>query len=180
MKKILALILSVLMTLTILSACQNQPSTTQEPTQSPEEQAVLKILTIGNSHSIDATRLLGSVFEAEAPDQKLVLGTLYVSGCNMSQHADFVRNNKAAYEYFKNTSGTWNSTKNVSLKTALLDEQWDIVVMQQMNSRQGRDAEYLAANYKTVINCIFENQEVAPKPSNAILIIVDSSHFRFL
>ena len=49
------------------------------------------------------------------------------------------------------------------MKTALLDEQWDIVVMQQMNSRLGRDSEFLAANYNAVINCIFENQEVAPK-----------------
>ncbi|MBR7122176.1 MAG: hypothetical protein IKC95_01805 [Oscillospiraceae bacterium] len=35
--------------------------------------------------------------------------------------------------------------------------------MQQMNSRLGRDSEFLAANYNAVINCIFENQEVAPK-----------------
>ncbi|MBR7122177.1 MAG: DUF4886 domain-containing protein [Oscillospiraceae bacterium] len=112
MKKLLSIIMSLMMVSAMLSGCQKQPDTTnQTPTQSPEEQAVLKILTIGNSHSIDATWMLGSVFEAEAPDQKLVLGTLYVSGCNISQHADFVRNDKAAYEYFKNTNGTWLSTK---------------------------------------------------------------------
>lgn len=163
MKKILALTLSALMVLAMLPGCQKEPNIT--PTQSPEEQAVLKVLTIGNSHSLDATWLLGSVLEAEDPNQKWVLGTLYVSGCNMSQHADFALNNKAAYEYFKNSSssGTWTSTNNVPLKTALLDEQWDVVVMQQMNHRLGNKSDFSAANFKVVINCILENQEVKPK-----------------
>ena len=41
------------------------------------EESVLKVLVIGNGHSLDATKLLYEVFRAEAPRQHMVLGVLY-------------------------------------------------------------------------------------------------------
>ena len=103
MKRILTLALSVFMLLGALTGCQSAaPAETTEttapaPTQSPEEQEVLKILTIGNSHSLDATRMLYEVFQKEAPEQKVVLGVLYYSGCNMAQHAKFSAEDAPVY-----------------------------------------------------------------------------------
>lgn len=161
MKRTLALILSVGLLLGMLSGCQTAVSsqttvaTTQPaPTQSPEEQEVLKVLTIGNSHSSDATRLLYEVFQKEAPEQKVVLGTLYYSGCNMAQHASFSASDAAVYEYYKNDSGIWKTVKEATMRMALLDEQWDIVITQQMNHRVGIDDNYVAKDYQDVIDYI--------------------------
>ena len=160
MKRTLAFILSIIMLLGILTGCQNTvPAQTTEatataPTQSPEEQEILKVLTIGNSHSLDATRMLFEVFQKEAPEQKLVLGTLYYSGCNMSQHAKFISEDSAVYEYYKNENGNWNTMKEATVKLALMDEQWDVVVMQQMNHRVGIEDNYVAKDYKDVIEFV--------------------------
>ena len=64
MKRILALFLSLILAVSVFGGCGGQSEsagTTQAteapgPTQSPEEQAVLRVISIGNSHTND-TRL---------------------------------------------------------------------------------------------------------------------------
>ena len=160
MKRVLALALSVIMLLCVLTGCQSAApaettvTTVPAATQSPEEQEVLKVLTIGNSHSLDATRMLFEVFQKEAPEQKIVLGTLYYSGCNMAQHAKFSAEDSPVYEYHKNENGNWQLMKEATVKMGLMDEQWDVVIMQQMNHRVGIDDNYVAKDYQDVIDYI--------------------------
>lgn len=160
MKRTLALVLSAVMLLGMLTGCQSAApaettaTTAPAPTQTPEEQAVLKVLTIGNSHSLDATRMLFEVFQKEAPEQKVVIGVLYYSGCNMAQHAKFIAEDSPVYEYYKNENGNWNTMKDATVKMALMDEQWDVVVMQQMNHRVGIEDNYVAKDYKDVIEFV--------------------------
>ena len=170
MKRILAMILALVSLLCVLTACNSSAPETPDtpvvdpgPTQSPEEQAILKVLTIGNSHSLDSTRLLYEIFKLEAPEQKVVLGVMYYSGCTMTQHTSFIVNEKAEYEYYKNEDGNWNTMKGSTLEYALKDEQWDIVVMQQMNSNAGMEECYVAGEYLTVINHVLDNQKVKPQ-----------------
>lgn len=165
MKRFLSCILAAMMLLSVLTGCKNEtPDNTTAPaeTQSAEEQAVLKILTIGNSHSLDATNLLYEVFQKEAPDKEVVLGTLYYSGCNMHQHAKFISENQSVYQYYKNADGNWTVLNSATVEYALKDEQWDIVVMQQMNHRVGMEGDYVASDFKTVIDHIYANQKVKP------------------
>lgn len=132
-----------------------------------EEDSTLKVLVLGNSHGLDATNLLYHVFQTEAPDQKVVIGALYYSGCNMQQHASYVTNNTAAYSYHKNdgsnADGSWDVIYNTPALTALEDEQWDIIVMQQMNHRAGMADNYVLSHFETVINYLLEHQDYAPK-----------------
>ena len=91
----------------------------------------------------------------------LVLGVMYESGCKMYEHAAAVKNNTALYDYYKANSSSyaeetdhWYTTKDVTLLTALQDEQWDVVVIQEMNTYATVDANYRTGDMETVINYI--------------------------
>ena len=134
MKKLTAMLL-VLLLLVGLTACggqsQNeQPTTAPEPTQSPAEQEVLKLLVLGNSHSNDAFWQLYEVFKAQAPDQEVVIGILYYSGCNITQHVQFAKTSAKVYDYYRNSSGTWDHFAETDMRYALQDQAWDIILFQ--------------------------------------------------
>lgn len=135
-----------------------------------EEEGTLKILVLGNSHGLDATNLLYEVFFHEAPEQKVVIGALYYSGCTMEQHDQYLTNNTRAYRYYKNDgtqpSRAWTMRETTCLE-ALQDEQWDYIFMQQMNNNVGIDSYYTAdrysGNWKVVADYLMNNQDIAPK-----------------
>ena len=136
------------------------------------QDGALKVLIIGNSHGLDATNLLYEVFKDQGYDeQELVLGALYYSGCNMTQHATFMTNEQAKYDYHENdgsnADGSWNVQSGVTADVALNAHQWDIVILQQMNHRAGVDSTaayyYSADDFKTVINYVREHQNGIPK-----------------
>ena len=138
----------------------------------PSQDGVLKVLVIGNSHGLDATNLLYEVFEDQGYDeQELILGALYYSGCNMTQHATFMSKGQAVYSYYENdgsnADGSWNVQENVVADVALEAHQWDIVVLQQMNHRAAYDSTestfYNAADFKTVIDYVQAKQNGVPK-----------------
>ena len=158
MKKIISMLLIVLMVLSVLCACQPN---TEEPKVNEDE--VLKILAIGNSHAVNATSALYEVFKREAPDQKVVVGTLYYSGCKLEQHVDFLTYNANKYIYYKNTTGEWEKRTEATMLDALQDEQWDIVVMQEMNVQSGTDTSFILGNIKIIQDYVLENQPATPK-----------------
>lgn len=135
MKRAFALLLSIA-TLFLLVACNNTvtPTETAAPpaTESPEEAEVLKIFTIGNSHSYDATQLLYEVFKAQNPEQKVVIGTMYYSGCSIAEHVTFAKGDMPVYEYSVNSNGTWKRFSDVTLKSGINAQAWDIVVIQEV------------------------------------------------
>ena len=129
------------------------------------EEGTLKVLVLGNSHGLDATNLLYEVFHNEAPEQKVVIAALYYSGCNMEQHKDYLTNNKKVYTYHKNDGSQPNRTwvvKDSTCLEALQDEQWDVILMQQMNHRAAMDSNYTSA-WKVVADYLLNNQDIAPK-----------------
>lgn len=168
MKRVLSLLLASVMLLGMLCGCQNTAgsdttTTVPEVTQSAEEQEVLKILFIGNSHFQDACTLLYEVFQKEMPEQKLTIGFMYKGSARIAQHAENIRNNTPDYEYFKNTDGTWKSTKSVTIDMALADDTWDIVLTHQMNFRGALDGDYVAEDFKTLFDTILEKNAITPK-----------------
>ncbi|MBQ4116587.1 MAG: DUF4886 domain-containing protein [Clostridia bacterium] len=105
----------------------------------------LKILAIGNSFSEDATEYIPMIAK-DCGVKNIIVGNMYIGGCTIEQHAENARNNKAAYKYYKNTSFSLMSvcptTQNVSLETALTDEDWDIVTLQNSSVHSGQESKY--------------------------------------
>lgn len=113
--------------------------TTEETT--PNAPDSLKVLAIGNSFSVDAMWQLYPIAKAEGVKQ-IVLGNLFVGSCTLEMHADYAKNNKDAYRYYKNTKGIWDTTEGVTLLRALQDEEWDVIVMQQGSAVSGIPSSY--------------------------------------
>jgi len=163
MKRFFALLLSVLMLLGMFSGCQKAPEATAEPTeapgptQSPEEQEVLRIFVIGNSHTNDATNLLYEVFHAESPDQKVMVGNMYYSGCPIVKHVTFAKGNSPEYRYMKNDNGIWNNTEAFTLSAALKEQAWDVVVLHEMNTRATQDSNWTNTNLQELIDYVKTN-----------------------
>jgi len=140
-KRIVSIALAGVLTVA-MTACAGKPQPTELPTetteppvtQSPEEQKVEKILIIGNSHSGDTFWQLQQVFDAHY-DGEVVLGYLYYSGCTVGQHVKFAYGDQRVYIYRRNFTnnpdgGRWVEYKDADMKTALLDQQWDTIVLQ--------------------------------------------------
>ena len=106
------------------------------------------------------------VFKNEAPSQKITVGVLYYSGCPMEYHSDFLLNNSPAYVYYKNTSTDsntkWTQTAKYTCLQALQDEQWDVIVMQQMSRHAGL-ADLYNGDFSAVRDYLMNNVDYTPK-----------------
>lgn len=91
-----------------------------------------KILAISNSFGVDATRYLYGI--ARAAKEQVRVVTLYIGGCSLYRHYRNMLSEEKAYEYYINgiRSGLY-----VSLKEALLLDEWDIVTFQQCSPKSG-------------------------------------------
>ena len=101
----------------------------------------LKVLAIGNSFSIDAMAYLYQIAEDMQVDE-IILGNLYIPGCSLSTHWSNASRNSAAYEYYRNTSGEWQTTPNVSIQDAIKEVDWDFITLQQASGSSGRADTY--------------------------------------
>ncbi len=96
-----------------------------------------KILAIGNSFSEDATTYLYSMAKADSIDIKVV--NLYIGGCSLETHYQNIQNDSKNYRYDLNGEVT---DKYVSIKEALLQDNWDIVTIQQASHYSGVESSY--------------------------------------
>ena len=159
MKRFFVCMLCVLMLLSMIGCAKTElpDNTTQAPkaTESPEEAKVLKIFTIGNSHSNYATQLLYEVFKAQNPEQEVVIGTMYYSGCSIAKHVNFALKDEPVYEYNLNYNGTWERIKDMSLKMGLRAQAWDIVVLQEAGD--GNEDNFKNTNRQLLVDFVNEN-----------------------
>lgn len=120
-----------------------------------------KVLAIGNSFSNNAMTYLYEIADNYGV-QNIILGTLYIGGADLLQHANYAKSNKDAYEYIKNDNGIKTSLREKSLSYGLKDEDWDIIVIQQASGPAGRPALYEPhlTNLLTHINEHKTNEEV--------------------
>ncbi len=140
-KKLRAIV--VFMAIAMLLCCI--PANALTDVTSIAQKDSLKILAIGNSFSEDATEYIPMVAK-DCGVKNIIVGNMYIGGCTIQQHAENAKNNKAAYKYYKNTSFSLMSvcptTQNVSLETALTDEDWDIVTLQNSSVHSGQESKY--------------------------------------
>lgn len=113
-----------------------------------DDDGELKILAIGNSFSDDAMEYVYQVAK-DAGVEKITLGNMYIGGCSLATHLDNAINNKGAYQYRTNTSGTWSSKNSVSIKTAVESDDWDFITFQQVSGYSG-----IADSYDDLVDLI--------------------------
>lgn len=104
----------------------------------------LKVLTIGNSLSVDAGHMLGYIAKLEGMEN-IHFSTLYYGGCTLRQHATFLTNNTPEYRWYDTEIADLQNTDvadtvpKVSMKKAdqvtmyegIVADDWDIIIMQQ-------------------------------------------------
>ena len=115
----------------------------------------IKILAIGNSFSVDGTEYLWDVL-TDAGIENVTVGNLYIGGCTLNTHWTNISTDKEAYTYYKNTTGSWTETADYKVSTALLEEDWDIITVQQSSKYSGMPDYY--NNLTNVLNYLNENK----------------------
>lgn len=105
----------------------------------PAEKTIrtLKILGIGNSFTQDAMEWLYKIADNNGIDH-IVLGYGYRGGCSLQSHWDAASGDKAVYRYYQNTNDAWSYTDSVKLSTILKDDDWNLIVLQQVSQDSGR------------------------------------------
>lgn len=105
----------------------------------------MKILALGNSFSQDATQWLHDIGAAQGVE--LLVGNLFIGGCSLETHDRNIREDRAEYLYEK----TGCQPRYISVREALLDEEWDAVTFQQASHFSG-----LYETYQPYLNRISE------------------------
>lgn len=135
--------------------------------QAAADDGVLKAIVIGNSASVDATALLAGIFKTEAPDQEFVLGCMYESGCSVVGHVGFLQVNAPAYTYYKNTgsdaNGAWTLHENSTLEDGLTDQNWDVVIFQELHTVSGLLSTFENDNLETLITYVINTVGYEPQ-----------------
>lgn len=98
---------------------------------------MIKILVVGNSFGEDSVRYLYGIARASGTELKVV--NLYIGGCSLYRHYRNMLSEEAAYAYEINGMSTG---LYVSLKQALLMEEWTHIVLQQCSPESGEYERY--------------------------------------
>ena len=111
--------------------------------------ASIKILAIGNSFSQDAmNNHLYQVLES-AGYQEIVLGNMYIGGCDLNTHWTNINNDRGNYTFYKTSTakgGKWSQTSGYKVSAAIAEEDWDYITIQQASPSSGQPATYSPLN----------------------------------
>lgn len=139
----------------IVEAVENALSVPNQITPAAKGDGVersISVLAVGNSFSIDAmTQHLYQVLQSAGYD-RIHLGILYVGGCSLDMHYNYLSADSASYEYLENTDGKWTNTQKYKASTAFALTDWDYVIIQQVSGQSGRPETY--GKLDAVINLI--------------------------
>ncbi len=108
-----------------------------EPPKPVPDDGVIRILAIGNSFSQDAVeQYLWNLADAEGFD--VVIGNMYIGGCTLATHLTHAMNDAGAYVYRKIAlDGTKTEKGSYKLSTAIAEEPWDFITLQQVSDYSG-------------------------------------------
>ena len=186
-KRVIAMCLALLM-LAGFAACSkaptpNQDSTAQSgdsqsgdsqsgdaqptPTQSPEEAAVLKVLTIGNGLSCDTPEMMTLIAKAEGYSD-VIIATMSYELASLQDHVKLIEENSNAYRFVacwcKNSELGYDIINKYTMQEALQYDYWDVVVLQAGPLDSAESDGYNAQHIQTIQNYVLDNvqQEVPP------------------
>lgn len=89
--------------------------------------AKMKILCIGNSYSVGATKYLHQIAQAYGDEIDAV--NLYIGGCSLERHYNNMINDTPDYRLFVN--GCWVGLHNARLSDYINSDKWDYITFQQ-------------------------------------------------
>lgn len=140
------------------------------PTEPPKEARALKFLTLGSSSTVDACHMLNLILGTEGTGtyDEVMVGTLYYSGCKLSQHVQFMTENAPKYYLYLSSSKTPDAPptimKGVTMEFALTYESWDIIFMQANGSECDSDALLTNGNIQTIQAYVNEKKRNSAAP----------------
>ena len=105
-----------------------------------EEDKILRILNISNSHGVDTVWQLPTVLNAESPDLTYMIAECYFSGA-LTEHVQNAKNNDPVYSYRTRTNedDAWIITDDVTVAYALEQEHWDYIMFNESSRHLGID-----------------------------------------
>lgn len=89
----------------------------------------LKILSIGNSFSMDTMEHLANIALSLGVEH-VKLGNLYVGGCSIRQHHAHAMGDMSVYKYYQNEGEGWTCTPDYKISDAVRGEAWDFISIQ--------------------------------------------------
>lgn len=112
--------------------------------QKLEKTGALKVLALGDTQGVEAMDYLYDIAK-DGGVETVILGRLYADNATLETHLSNISGDKKAYNYLKNTNGTWTEPATSDFKTALADEEWDVLVIGQLGAKGGVGASFLPA-----------------------------------
>ena len=132
----------------IITGCDtNQPDNNGKTAETmPDYKDAFRILAIGNSFSRDAMSFMYDMAVANGADiQGIDITNAYIGGATLSLHATNAKNNIKAYTHqtFK-SKGQIIEVENVTLKSMIERNYWDVITLQQASQDTGKPSTYNA------------------------------------
>ena len=112
---------------------------TEEVVDKVIDKSCFKVLSIGNSFSDNATKHLYEIAKAYGYEE-VIIGNLYIGGCDILTHRLNAFYNNANYIYRKasaESDGVIINTPNSTMKYGILDEDWQYITLQQQSTKAG-------------------------------------------
>jgi len=167
-KKLVSLTMALLMLCGTVTACGNTKDTDKqkEPVaqETPEEAKVLKVLTLGHSLALDSGFMINLVCGAEGVGdyEEVIIGTLYYTGCSLSKHVKFMQEDSTEYQLHISSSKTPDEPPKImyqiDMRSAVIYDYWDIVVMQDGVFEIAQSSSYTLGNAQTLQKFIEEHK----------------------
>jgi len=93
----------------------------------------LRVLSIGNSFSLDALSYVPFIMKAVAPEVYLKLGIMYIGGGSLENFCNALDTTAFRY-YWSHGAQPWDERLDVSLTEIIESQPWDVITLQQKSS----------------------------------------------
>lgn len=93
----------------------------------------LRVLSIGNSFSLDALSYVPFIMKAVAPEVYLKIGVMYIGAGSLEDFNNALDTNGFRY-YWSYGAQPWDERVNVSMAEIIDSQPWDVITLQQMSS----------------------------------------------
>lgn len=103
--------------------------TKTQKTEKSNTRDQLKILSIGNSFSVDTMEHIANI-ALNLGIKNVKFGNLYIGGCSINKHYFNIENDIPAYKYYLNTGTEWTSSPEYKISDAVKSEKWDWISIQ--------------------------------------------------
>lgn len=164
MKKVCSLFLAVLLVLCCFSGCGNAAAgetTAPAATEPAGEAGVLRVLTLGNSGTVDSCHMLNLVAATEGFEGEMYVGSLYYSGCKLYQHVDFIKSGEKVYNLYLSSSATPDKVPTIMEEVSMLDAlrfaYWDVIILQTSSFEGDEDTPFEDGRIQFIQNYVREN-----------------------